>query len=287
MKYVVIHQWSTFIEMINFRGIKRISLILVVTFIALPARAQFVDGATGLLMMPSAEMQESGSFMISNSFLNKAYVENPMRDEIYWGYNTFSYGFSITVFSRIEIVYVCTLLNHNWSPYAKSYRANVMFNQDRHFAARVQALKEGEFGWKWMPSIVLGLSDPVTGGDGGYSEVGETSNGFFNRFYIAASKHFNTPVGVFGAHAAYQYTRRKYIIPKGFCAGVTWNPVWLNRSDSFLSSFRVIAEYDAKEVNVGLTASIWKDHFEFWTCLQGCQHFNGGVRFKVVLAGTK
>lgn len=241
-------------------------------------------------MMPSAEMQESGTFMISNSFLNKAYVENPEQFPSYWGYNTFGYGFSITIFSRVEIAYICTLLNHNWDPNAgRSYRESIMFNQDRHFAAKVQALKEGEFGLKWMPSVVLGLSDPVTSATGEYLDdsVGETGNGFFNRFYIAAAKHFDTPVGVFGAHAAYQYTRRKYIIPKGPCVGVTWNPVWLNRPDSFLSSFRVIAEYDAKEVNLGLTASIWKDHFEFWTCLQACQHFNGGVRFKVVLAGSK
>lgn len=257
---------------------------------ALSAKAQFVDSTTGLLMMPSAEMQESGTFMISNSFLNKAYLENPEGYDIAWGYNTFAYGFDITFFSRLEIAYVCTIFNHNWSPNPNaSERAKIMFNQDRHFAAKVQVLKEGELGWKWMPSIVLGISDPITGSGGDYVDdnVGESGNGYFNRFYIAAAKHFDTPVGVFGAHAAYQYTRRKYIIPKGPCVGGTWNPVWLNRPDSFLSSFRVIAEYDAKEVNVGLTASIWKDHFEFWTCLQACQHFNGGVRFKVVLAGSK
>lgn len=257
---------------------------------ALSAKAQFVDSTTGLLMMPSAEMQESGTFMISNSFLNKSYLENPANNEYYWGYHSFGYGFSITFFSRLEVAYVCTIFNGDWSPYAKSYRAKILKNQDRHFAARVQAFKEGEFGWKWMPSVVLGISDPVTGSGGGeYMDdtVGSEGNGFFNRFYIATAKHFDTPVGVFGAHAAYQYTRRKYIIPKGPCVGGTWNPVWLNRPDSFLSSFRVIAEYDAKEVNVGLTASIWKDHFEFWTCLQACQHFNGGVRFKVVLAGSK
>jgi len=239
-------------------------------------------------MMPSAEMQKSGTFMISNSFLNKAYVENPEQIPSYWGYNTFGYGFSVTFFSRVEIAYVCTLLNHNWDPNAgRSYRESIMFNQDRHFAARVQALKEGEFGWKWMPSVVLGLSDPITSGGDSYVQADDVSNGFFNRFYIAAAKHFNSSIGVFGAHAAYQYTRRKYIIPKGPCVGVTWNPVWLNHPDSFLTSFRMIVEYDAKEVNVGVTASIWKDHFEFWTCLQAGRHFNGGVRFKIVLSGSE
>lgn len=249
------------------------------------ARAQFIDSAKGLLIMPSAEMEQSGTLMISNSFLNKNYLENPTHHQTYWGYNTFSYGVGITFWSRLEVDYVCTLFIGAWSPYAQSYRAKVMRNQDRHFAARFQFLKEGEFGLKWMPSIVGGISDPVTGGAKDYFDdnVKATANGFFNRVYLAASKHFETGWGTVGAHAAYQMTRRKYIIPKGPCVGVTWDPVWLNKPDSFLSSCRVIAEYDAKEVNIGLTASIWKDHFEFWTCLQACQYFNGGLRFKTVL----
>lgn len=269
--------------------IKILLISNLVLFSCFNGKAQYVDSVTGLLMMPSAEMQESGTFMISNSFLNKAYLENPKHDQVYWGYNTFAYGFSIAFLSRVEISYICTLLNHHWSPYAQSYRAKIMFNQDRHFAARIQAIKEGEFGLKWMPSVVLGVSDPVTGSGGDYfsGNVKETGNGFFNRTYIAASKHFQTAWGEIGTHAAYQYTIRKYIIPKGPQFGVTWNPVWLNKPGSFLSSCRVIAEYDAKEVNLGLTASIWKDHFEFWTCLQACQHFNGGLRFKVVLAGAE
>jgi len=269
-------------------GRSKLILIILSSFFTLSANAQFIDSVGGLLMMPSAEMQESGTLMISNNFLNKSYVENPVGDEFNWGYNTFGYGFSLTFFSRLEVAYICTIFNGAWSPYAKSYRALIMRNQDRHFAIRVQALKEGEFGLKWMPSVVLGVSDPISGAGGDYTggNVGEVGNGFFNRYYIAASKHFNTSVGVFGAHAAYQYSRRMFIIPKGPCVGVTWNPVWLNKPDTFLSSFRVIAEYDAKEVNIGLTASIWKDHFEFWTCLQACQHFNGGVRFKVVLKGS-
>lgn len=268
---------------------KKVIYIFFSLFLTLPVRAQFVDCATGLLMMPSAEMQESGTLMITNCFLNKAYVENPTLMPSYWGYHTFGYGFDVTIFQRIEVAYVCTLLNYRWDPNAgRSYRESICFNQDRHFAARAQVLREGEFGLIWMPSLVVGISDPITGAGGGEyikKSVSTEGNGFFNRLYVAASKHFQTPVGEIGAHAAYQYTRRKYIIPKGPCFGVTWNPIWLNRPNSFLSSFRVIAEYDAKEVNVGVTASIWKDHFEFWTCLQACQYFNGGVRFKVVLAG--
>lgn len=269
------------------------SWILVLTLLlacSFQARSQFIDCTKGLLMMPSAEMEPSGTFMITNNFLNKSYVVNPNHYGTYWGYNTFSYGFGITFWSRLEIDYVCTLMVGAWSPYAQTYRAKVMKNQDRHFAARFQVLKENEFGLKWLPSIVMGLSDPVTGGRKDYlddSVSSKTKNGFFNRYYIAASKHFDTAWGVVGAHIAYQTTKRIYLIPKGPQFGLTWNPVWINKPGSFLSSFRIIAEYDAQQINLGATASIWKDHFEFWTCLQDCRHFNGGLRFKVVLAGAE
>lgn len=257
--------------------------------LGLSCRAQYIDSTKGLLQMPSAEMEAEGTFMITNNFLSKWYLENPVQNQFYWGYNTFGYGFSITFWSRLEVAYVCTLFNGDWSPYAQSYRARIMMNQDRHFAARGQLIRENDFGTKWIPSIVLGVSDPITGISGDYLDdnVGETGNGFFNRTYIATAKHFDTPWGVVGAHVAYQYTRRRYIIPKGPCAGITWDPKWLNNPDGFFSSTRLIAEYDAKSVNVGLVTALWKNHFELWGSLQGCQHFNGGLRFKVVLSGSE
>lgn len=257
--------------------------------ITLPVRAQYIDSMKGLLLMPSGEMEKDGTFMITNNFLNKSYVENPVHNDLYWGYNTFGYGFNITFWSRLEVGYICTIYNGAWNPYAESYRAVMIRNQDRHFAARGLLFRENEFGQNWIPSVVLGVSDPVTGSGGDYlhGNVNETGNGHFNRAYIAASKHFDTNWGVIGAHAAYQLTVRKYIIPRGPCAGVTWDPKWLNNPDGFFSSTRLIAEYDAKSVNVGLVTAVWKNHFELWGSLQGCQHFNGGLRFKVVLAGAE
>lgn len=70
-----------------------------------------------------------------------------------------------------------------------------MINQDRHFTAKVLLLREGEFDKKWMPAIAIGLSDPVSGAssdDYSTSDVSGASNGFFNRYYAVAAKHFNT-----------------------------------------------------------------------------------------------
>lgn len=244
------------------------------------ARAQFVDNIGGLLIMPSAEMEEMGTFMLSSNFLSKRYTASPT-----WDYNTLGYGVSVVALPFLEFSYCCTIFNGKWDPNATTERAQIMRNQDRHFAARLRAVKEGQF-WNWMPQIVLGVSDPTSGSNGDYitgDKVNETGNGYFNRYYIAATKHFNTAWGKVGAHAAFQYTVRADFMRTGPCAAVTWNPVWLNKEGSFLSGFRLIAEYDARDVNVGMVASIWKNHFEAMACLEGGRWFTGGLRFKYVI----
>ena len=164
-----------------------------------------------------------------------------------------------------------------------------MFNQDRHFSAKVLALKEREI-WNWTPSIALGISDPVTGsGTGEYigSDVSGdtyTQNGFFNRFYIVATKHFNTPIGQIGAHLGYQYSLRKERTINAPCAGVTWRPIW-TRNRWFDPKF--IVEYDARTPNIGFIADIWDDCFEAMFCLQNFQWVSFGLRFKLRLKGSE
>lgn len=259
--------------------------IVVGLLAAANSYAQFVDCTKGLLIMPSAEMEENGTFMISNSFLNEHFLPDNYSFEFPWDYNTFGYGFSITFWSRLEVSYVCTLFNGKWSPSSVSGRSKIVRNQDRHFAARFQLLRENDF-FEWVPSVVVGISDPVTAVGGGYIEgqgIQETGNGYFNRYYIVATKHFDSSVGEFAGHAAFQYTKRKDFSATGPCVAITWNPVWLNQTDFFLSSFRLIAEYDAMNFNVGFSSSIWHDHFEGWFCFQGCQWISAGLRYKVVI----
>ncbi len=65
-------------------------VIIVLTVLLLGsgiARAQFTDGSTGLLQMPTADMQDDGTFMITNTFLNKHSLPSSV-----WGYKPFSYG---------------------------------------------------------------------------------------------------------------------------------------------------------------------------------------------------
>lgn len=259
-----------------FSGLMVLAVILLLEG-ATPAKAQFAYCSTGLLQMPTAEMQDDGTFMITNNFLNK----NALSSK--WGYHTFQYGFSISFWGRLEMGYVCTIFNDYWK--GSQSRSGVwMINQDRHFTGRVCLLREGEFGIKWMPALVVGISDPVTGsGIGEYigSDVdGGVGNAYFNRRFLVLTKHFHTPWGELGTHVGYQYNRRADYLINAPCAGVNWSPIWL-QNHGILDGVNLIAECDSRTVNLGFIASIWQNRFEAMFELQNFQWVNFGLRYKL------
>lgn len=90
---------------------KRMKHIIILTilcsFLSInKIHAQFTTGVTGLLHMPSAEMQKDGTAVIGGNFLNK----HNLPSDYWWGYNTYNYFVNITFFSRVEIAYVMTLV---------------------------------------------------------------------------------------------------------------------------------------------------------------------------------
>ncbi len=241
---------------------------------------QFADCSTGLLQAPTAEMQDDGTFMITNNFLNQHSLATSG-----WDYNTFQYGIYVSFWKRIEIGYVCTIFNGAWSHKKNQTEyERIMRNQDRHFVGRVCLLMEGEFGKQWIPSLVIGVSDPTTGtGDYEYistEDIAGTGNGYFNRYYVAISKHFFTPWGMVGAHAGYQFNRRiDYPINAPF-AGIKWQIIWLQQK-GILDHLDLIAEFDSRTINLGCIASFWKNHFEAMLELQNFRWINFGIRYKL------
>jgi hypothetical protein len=258
---------------------KKIQILLLAAVLSLlgaaPARAQFADSSTGLLQMPTADMQPDGTFMITNNWLNK----NSLSSKA-WGYSTFQYGINISLWGRIEIGYVCTLFDGKRRPNATA-RDKIMFNQDRHFTGRVALLREGDFGVDWLPALVVGVSDPTTGATNSEYLDADVSkgNGYFNRNFIVLSKHFQTAWGAVGPHAGYQFNRRKDYAINAPCAGVNWRPVWLCER-GILDDLNLIAEFDSRTVNLGFIASVWGNRFEAMFELQNFQWVNFGVRFK-------
>jgi hypothetical protein len=272
--------------------IKRWGVLLFLLGNMLVTYGQYMYGTTGLLQMPSADMQRDKIFMIGGSVLAPQII--PSKE--WWGnYYTFNYYINITVFPWLEIGYDCVLVKaklgiYHWVP--STYGKFV--NQDRSFHGRLRVWKESW--WKdWTPQVVFGLNDPGSGSwEGGASSFDQRTNGFFCRYYVAATKHINfQQYGQLGVHVAYAWKmkridelkgRQRNI--KGLCVGMNYqfdlpdNGTWTR---SALNGLNLMAEYDSESVNVGFHYSFWKDYINAVVELNRCKYFSGGLVFKIHL----
>ena len=254
-------------------------IILVTLFFLLGIiriNAQLTSGLTGLLHMPNAEMQKDATAIIGGNFLNKHNLPN----DNWWGYNSYNYFINITFLDRIEISYICTLVQGKPNGYHwPEFTYGKFVNQDRHFAGKIQLVKEGEW-WKYMPAIAVGVSDPTsaTGGDYTNMAVSGNGNGYFNRWFAALTKHFRIPYGELGVHATYLYNKRTDYPLNGVALGVNFRP-------DFHKNLNIIIEHDTKTLNVGAIYSLWADHFNFLFELQKGKYISCGLVYKVNLKG--
>ena len=107
-------------------------LLLLLLGCSMGVQAQYSMGNTGLLNIPTADMQETGTFMGGGN-----YLPNGMTP---FNFNTGNYFVNITFLSFLELSYRCTLQK------AKRYDGKEgYFHQDRSMTARVRPLKEGKF----------------------------------------------------------------------------------------------------------------------------------------------
>ena len=256
---------------------KLLLIVFLVSYYCNSVTAQLTNGVTGLLHMPNAEMQHDGTFMIGGNFLNKKNLPSNQ----WWGYNTYNYFINVTFFSRLEISYICTLVKGQKEiPYWPESTWGKFTNQDRHFAGRIQIFKEGEW-LKCMPALVVGVNDPTSGSNGDYSDfvTDGSGNGYFNKWYVAITKHFQIRgCGNLGIHVAYLYNNRADYPLNGPAFGVNFKP-------RFHHNLNLIVEYDAKTINIGATYSLWADHFNFLIELQQGKYLSAGLVYKVNLKG--
>lgn len=260
--------------------VKRNLFLLLLLMSSRMAYAQFSYGTTGLLHMPTADMQADKTFLAGASFLNEGSTPR------HWNYNTYNYYINFTFFPWLEVAYTCTL--------HKAMRGNTYFpefvwgkycNQDRQFSARIRLIKENQY-WKYMPAVVIGGNDVLTRDWQGTAEREENSgigsptsmgNGHWNRYYISLTKHcVFRQLGEFGFHLAYVYNRRKDYHMNGPCIGIDFRP-------SFHLPLQIMAEYDSRTVNLGLGYSIWKDHINVIGELNNFRYLSVGIFFKVHL----
>ena len=252
---------------------KRILIIGGLLFLLLkPAKAQFTYGTTGLLHMPTADMQKDKTFLSGGGYLNKHATPNR------WSYHTWNYYINITILPWLEVAYTCTIFDE--------MRGTVhMMNQDRNFSGRLRLWKEAW--WKdWTPQIVVGANDITTGSGGDYLDFNSNNvgNNFFKRFYIAATKHLSWN-GNWGIHAAYVYSKRIGHQFNGTAIGVDYQFAFPETSflNKAVNALNLMAEYDSKFMNIGAKYALWKDHINVITELRDCKYPSVGVFFKVHL----
>lgn len=242
-------------------------------------KAQLVYGTTGLLHMPTADMQKDKTFLLGGGYLNSH--ATPER----WNYNTWNYYINITFFPWMEVAYTCTLFDEMVK--RGQYYIH-MKNQDRYFSGRLRLWKEGW--WKsWTPQIVIGGNDvlhgSIEGGDIGAVEGSSIyGNTFFQQYYIAATKHIDWH-GEWGIHAAYVYSKRighKYNGP-AFGVNYQFALAGENFFQKAINGLNLMGEYDSKFVNFGARYTLWKDHINVVGELRECKYPSVGLYIKVHL----
>jgi len=246
----------------------KLYLAVLLCCLSFPVSAQLTYGTTGLLHAPSAEMQRDKTVMLGGNFMNKELTPPT------WYYHTYNYFLNVTIFPWMEVAYTCTLFKAEalgLGPYGYTG----FTNQDRYFSLRLRALKEGQF-WKYMPAVVVGTSDPYTESGAENGQVSSTEgNGYFCRFYIAATKHIPVGKEEIGVHLSYLYNNRKEYKLNGVAAGITYNP-------SFHPQLRLIAEYDSKDFALGATYLLF-NRLHIQMEMQKMKYFTGGLTYKIHL----
>lgn len=198
------------INVILLKWAKRLAVVLLMCIFSNTVFGQINYGTTGLINMPTADMQQDKTFMATGMWLNH-HATVPR-----WWYDTWNYSVNITIFPWLEIGYLC--IGHkavpvdygNYAGYWVPSTYGKFVNQDRSFHGRLRLWKEGW--WKaWTPQVVVGFNDGVNQMSASVAtEVAYSTNAFLNRYFLAVTKHFDfLNIGILGAHLTWIYSTRK------------------------------------------------------------------------------
>ena len=234
--------------------LKKLVLSACLLLMAACLHAQYSLGVTGLLTIPTADMQADGTFMGGANFLPEAMMPSN------WEYNTGNYFVNITFLPFLEVAYRCTLLHGEFEKGSK-------WNQDRSVSLRFRPLKEG----KWWPAIVVGSNDAFTTGELNMFKSA-AGNRFFSSVYIVGTKHL-----LLGGHdlsfsLGGNIPFRKDSYRKGIFGGVGYSP-------AFLRSVTLMAEYNAEAVSIGTAAQLF-NHFSLHAFCYDFKAVSAGIRYE-------
>ncbi|MCK9342408.1 MAG: YjbH domain-containing protein [Massilibacteroides sp.] len=220
---------------------------------------QYAMGATGLLNIPTADMQTEGTFMTGANFLPESMTPN------YWDYNTGNYFLNLTFLPFIEVTYRCTLIKLETDKW----------NQDRSVSLRLRAIKES----RYFPSLVIGSNDALTSGQLNTFEDTK-SNRYFSAVYAVTTKHFKFNENDLGITVGGTIPFKHETQRKGLFAGLNYKP-------AFLKQLSIMTEYDDTAFNFGLAGRFF-NHFSAYLFCYDTKSFCGGISYELhLLKGEK
>lgn len=220
-----------------------------------PVYSQSIEGATGLLKIPSAEMQADGTFSVGGNYLPAAIM--PFED---LNYNTGNYFFNLTFLPCVEFTYRATLMR---------WEGN--HNQDRSFGLRLRVIKESRF----LPSIVLGGNDLLGSNlKPGIQDSGVTNN-FFSSLFLVGTKHWVLNKNQIGITLGIAKSEASKTNLNGVFGGVSFAP-------AILPSMRFMAEYDSRVMSAGAEVLFFK-HLYLFGMAYDLKYLAGGLAYRIYL----
>lgn len=241
---------------------RKIIFILICCLFPFTLSAQQYAGMTGLIHVPSAEMDSAGDARIGATFLNKEFT--PLHPQVEGHkYDTFDFYLSLTPFWWIEGAFVMTLQkgmekNGGW---AYTHR---FVQKDRYFSLKINPLREG----KWWPAVAVGVQDLFSD-----KKMGKC---YYRNYYLALTKNLKFHGNTLGATLVY----RKYSLDynkkwNGLVGGITFRP-------SFAKDLRVMAEWTGCNFIIGADYLLFK-HIIIQASLQDGKYPNAGLCYRVNL----
>jgi hypothetical protein len=232
------------------RLIATIGLFLLFT---IPVKSQYSMGVSGLLNIPSADMQPHGRFMGGANYLPKQLMPEA------WNYNTANYFLNITFLSFVEVAYRCTLFS--------LHSVNNEYHQDRSVSLRLRPLKES----RYLPAVVVGSNDALTTLQlNPLEEV--NGNRYFSSVYAVATKHLYAGEHDISLSLGGFAPMREHAVQKGVFAGIAYRP-------PFMKPLTLIVEYDTNGVNAGASVRLF-NHISAHLFSYNFQTVSGGLRYE-------
>lgn len=226
----------------------------------IPVEAQYSFGVSGLLNIPSAEMQQDGTFMMGGNYLPSVMLPDGFDR------NTGNYFFDLTFLPFVEIGYRCTL--------SKPGGKKANWQQDRAVSLRLRALKEK----KYIPSVVVGSNDAFTT-NALQLFSNKKANRMFGSVYGVLTKNILIGPHALGITVGYYFPVYSNSPNKGLFGGLRYTP-------EFFPQMNVLADYDGRKVSGGVSLFLFQ-HFRMHVMAYGFRDLSAGIRYEFILIRKK